>query len=112
MRLELKDEQIKLLKELISGMKNVANEAEDDVQLQYCIQVEKKLNKINYTEFKNHQIEYLWYMADSGTMLALKAEEDAQTEELKERARLVQNAYNQIKTDLENTIVKNSPKKA
>lgn len=112
MRLELKDEQIKLLKELISGMKNIANEAEDDVQLSYCIQVEKKLNRINHTDFKNHQVEYLWYMADSGTMLALKAEEDAQTEELKERARIVQQAYNQIKTDLENTIVKNSPKKA
>jgi hypothetical protein len=112
MRLELKDEQIKLLKEMISGMKNVANETEDDVQLQYCIQVERKLNRITYTEFKNHQIEYLWYMADSGTMLAIKAEEDAQSEETKEKARLVQQAYNQIKTDIEQTIIKNSPKKA
>jgi len=111
MRLELKEEQVNLLKELISGMKNVANETEDDVQLQYCIQVEKRLNRINYTSFKNHQVEYLWYMADSGTMLALKAEEDAQTEELKEKAKLVQQAYNQIKSDIEDAIVRQSPKK-
>lgn len=111
MRLNLSEKQINLLQEMLSGVKNIANETEDDVNLQYAIQLDKKLRRIGYTSFKNHQIEALWYLADSGVELAKKAEEDATSEEGKQAAQTVQTAYSQIKTDLENTVIANSPRK-
>lgn len=112
MRLELQENQINLLKEMLNGMKNVANEAEDDVQLSYCIQVEKKLNRINYTDFKNHQVEFLWYLADSGCELANIASKDSDSDDTKNKAEVLHIAYSEIKTSIENSIIAQSPKKA
>ena len=39
-------------------MKNIAVETEDEVNLKYASQLEKKLDRITYTEFKNHQVEH------------------------------------------------------
>lgn len=111
MRLDLNVDEVNLLKEVIKGIKEVANETEDDKQLSYILQVEKRLGKISYSEFKNHQVEFLWYVADTGSELAKQLASDAEQQETKDKAITVQNAYEKIKTDIQETIIRNSPKK-
>lgn len=111
MRLELQPEQVGLLKEMLVSLKEIANNTEDDVQLSYYIQIDKLLNRVGYANFKNHQAEFLWYLADSGGILAQQAFTDAQAEETKEKAKLVDESYQNIKKEIERAIISVSPKK-
>ena len=99
-----------MLKELLQSGKEIAEIADDDVQLSYYIKIEKKLNRLSYTEFKNHEAEFLWYLADTGMIMANTAENDATEDDLKEKAIRIAASYMDIKNTIEESIRAVSPR--
>jgi hypothetical protein len=101
-----------LLKELLQSGKEIAEQADDNVQLSYYIQLEKQLTRHNFANFKNHQMECLWYLADTGKILADTAKENAGENEIAlKKAEKISAAYDEIKTHIQEVIIANSPRK-